>query len=172
VLVDLDCLADYVRICAEVRLPQPVADHRYRRAARLLVFCRQKAAPEDRPHTKHVEIICRRNHAPHTLRFPFACEAHRCEVAGRDARKALLPVAHGFEIGIRKAEGCVSALAQRQGDNLIRCGQPRNRIEQGRVDPGENRGVRADTQRERQDGNRRISRSLGDHSRAVAYVLP
>src|ERR1700674_2742331 len=55
-LVDFDCLAYDVRIRTEMRLPEPVADHRHGRASRFLVLHGQKAPPKDRPHAQYIEI--------------------------------------------------------------------------------------------------------------------
>ena len=50
--------------------------------------------------------------------------------------------------------------------------QPGNGIQQCRVDPTEDRGIRADAQGKRQNGDHRISRRFGDHPQAVPHVLP
>ena len=139
-------------------LPEPIADYRDRRASRLFVFRRQECAPEDGLHAKHIEIVRRCHHTPHAFRFAFAGEAQLSEVACRDARKSLLPVAHGFDIRICKPEGIFPGLGSRHRYHFIRVGKSWDWIQQRRIDPGENRGVGANAQREREDGNRRVAR--------------
>src|SRR6266404_9886130 len=155
-----------------MRLPQPIAEHRYGRASRLLVLSGQKAAPKDWPNAQHIEIIRGRYHAENALRFTFARQAHLSEATRRDVRKTLLPVAHRLEIGIGKWEGVVAGLAQRQRNDLAGGGKSGNWIQQCGIDPTENRGIRADTQRKRQDFNSCKPRRLRDHPQTVAYVLP
>src|SRR5260221_14707096 len=104
VLVDFNCLAHDVWIRTEMRLPQPVADHRHGRASRLFVFRRQKAAPKDRPHPQYTEIIRARYHARDALWSSFARQAHLDESARPYARKTLLPVADCLDGRIVKRE--------------------------------------------------------------------
>src|SRR6266404_5633098 len=141
-----------------MRLPQPIAEHRYGRASRLLVLSGQKAAPKDWPNAQYIEIIRGRYHAEDALRFAFTRQAHLSEAARRNVRKTLLPVAHRLEIRIGKWEGGVAGLAQRQRNDLAGGGKSGNWIQQGGIDPTENRGVRTDTQRKGQDSNRRKPR--------------
>src|SRR5579864_4328062 len=126
--VDFNCLADNVWSPAEMRLPEMVADHGHGRTTRLLVFRRKKSAPQDRTHAQYVEIIRGRYHAPDPLRFTLTRQAQLSEAARRDARETLLPVAHGFQIGVCKREGIVPGLAQRHRNNLARIGKSGNWI--------------------------------------------
>src|ERR1700746_965568 len=57
VLIDFKRLPHNVRIRAEMRLPQPVTDHGYRRTARLCVLLRKKTATQDRSNTQQLEIV-------------------------------------------------------------------------------------------------------------------
>src|SRR6266852_5121713 len=129
VLVDFNRLAYDVRRRTEMRLPETVADHHHRRATRLLVLHRKKSTPQDRPHAQYIEIIRRGYHAPHALRFTLARQAQLSEAAGHYARKTLLPVAHGFDVGICKREGIVAGLAQRHGHDLAGVGKPWNWVQ-------------------------------------------
>src|ERR1700680_3848920 len=147
VFVDFNGLAHDAWIRTEMRLPQPVTDYHHRRVSRLLVLGGQKAAPQDRPPAQYIEVIGRRYHAPHALRFTFARQARGSEAARRDARKTLLPVADRLDIRIGKRERVLSRLAQRQGHHVARAGKPGNWIQQCRIDPAENGGIRANPQR-------------------------
>ena len=95
-------------------------------------------------------------------------EAHRA-----DGGKGLGLVAHVPEIGVRQREPNRSPIAE---DGLdfdetagILVGQ---RLEQDGVEHAEDRGIRTDAQRERQDGDDRESRIAAEHARAVSRVLP
>src|ERR1700756_1945867 len=155
-----------------MRLPEPVADYRDRRASGLFIFRRQEWAPEDGLHAEHIEIVCRCHHAPHALGFALAGKAQLGEVACRDACETLLPVAHSFDIRVCKPERVFPGLASRHRYHFVRVGKPRDWIEQGRIDPGENRGLGAYPEGEREDGNRCVARGFGYHSRAIPNVLP
>src|ERR1700719_5407648 len=134
-LVDFNRLADTVRHAAEMRLSEPIADHRNGRASRLFIFRRQECAPEDGLHAEHVKIVRRCHHAPYSLRFAFASEAHLGEVACRDARKTVLTVAHGFDIRISKAEGFFPGLGFRYRYHFTRVAKSWDWIQQCRIDP-------------------------------------
>src|SRR5262252_3652573 len=172
VLVDINGLVDDIGVRTKMRLPKPVADHRHRRASRLLILHRKKTAPKDRPHTQYIEITRGRYHTKDALWLALTREAHLRKAARRDACETLLPVAHGFQIRIGKRERGVSGLAQGQRHNLARVTKPGNGIEQRGVDPAENRGVRSDSERKRQDGKSRKPRCLRDHPQAIPYISP
>src|SRR6516162_3506565 len=76
VLVDINCLAQDIGVRTKMRLPKPVADHGHRRASRLLILHRKKAAPKDRPHTPYIEIIRGRYHTKDALWPAFTREDH------------------------------------------------------------------------------------------------
>ena len=172
VLIDFERLAHDIRIRAEVRLPQPVTDHGHGRAARFVVLLGKKTAPQDRPDAQQIEIVRGRHHSPHALRFALSRQTHGSDIGGGDADETLLPVAHGLKIRIGKRERIVRAAPEAQGHHLVRAGEAGNRIEQCGVDPAENRGVRADAQREREDGDCGVAGRLRDHAQAVTNVLP
>src|ERR1700756_717915 len=108
-LIDFKRLPHNVRIRAEMRLPQPVTDHGYRRTARLCVLLRKKTATQDRSNTQQIEIVRGRNHSPHALRFAFSRQTHGSDIGGGDADETLLSVAHSFKIRISKRERIVRA---------------------------------------------------------------
>src|SRR5215469_7077730 len=172
VLVDINGLSHDIGVRTEMRLPKLVADHGHRRASRLLILHRKKTAPKDRPHAQYIEIIRGRYHTKDALWLALTREAHLHKAARRDACETLLPVAHGFQIRIGKRERGVSGLTQGQRHNLARVTKPGNRIEQRGVDPAENRGVRSDSERKRQDGKSRKPRCLRDHPQAIPYIPP
>src|SRR5262249_49587271 len=126
----------------------------------------------DRAYTQQVEIVRGRKHAPHANRFAFSRQAQCRNAGGGKADEALLPVAHRFEIGIREGKRKRVAAPKHQSDDFLRAGQAGDRIEQSGINPSKNRGIRADAQRERQHGDRRIPRGLCNHSQAVTNVLP
>ena len=132
-----------------MRLPEPIADYRDRRSSRLFIFRWQECAPEYGLHAEHIEIVRRCHHAPHPLRFAFPGEVHLSEVACRDACKTVLAVAHRFDIRICKPERSFPRLASRHRYHFTRVGKSGDWIQQCRIDPGENRGVSADSERER-----------------------
>src|SRR5580700_5280823 len=147
-LVELDRLAQNVAVRAEMRLPQTIADHRYRGASRLLILLGKKTAAEHRPYAQHIEIIRGCDHTPDALRLAFAREAHGRKYARGESCKALLSVAHGFEVWIRKAQRRISGLALRKRQDLARVRDSGYGIQQRGIDPTEDGGIRADPERQ------------------------
>src|SRR5262249_15196428 len=77
--VELDRLADDLRVASETPLPTPLADDRHRRRARSFFF-RQKRAALNQPDANSLEEICRHRTADNALRLADASQVERVEV--------------------------------------------------------------------------------------------
>src|SRR5262245_16058756 len=167
--VELDSLADDLRVASETPLPKPLADDRHPLAARLLFF-RQKRAALNRLDAQSLEEICRHRTADNALRLAGASQVERVEHNRRQLFKAsaLGPVIE--EIWRR----CRSAIAPAEfapTPNQPLGLRKRQRAQKNGVDQAENRRVRADPQAERENGNQSEDGLLRQNSRAVAQVL-
>ena len=171
-LIHFECPANYVGIRAEVRSPETVADDGYGSATGFQVFFGQKAAAEGGADAEEIKIVGGDDCSPRALGLAFAGEAHGSDSGADKAAEALLAIAHGVEIRIGERERSVGAAAERECDYFVGTGEAGDRIQQRGIDPGEDGGVRADAESESEDGDRGVARRLGDHSQAVAHVLP
>ena len=171
-LVQIDRLADDVRPSAKMCVPQTVADDGDGCAARAQVFFRRERPPHGGAHAEHVEIVGRREHAPHPLGFSIARQAHRRHVDGRESDETLLTAPQRLQIRIRERKWIRGVAAERERHDVVRAGQARHRVQERRVDPAEDCRVRADAERQGQDDDRRIARRLGDHAQRKAQVVP
>src|SRR4030095_9272856 len=85
--VELDRLADDLRVASETPLPQPLADDRHPLAARLFFF-RQKRAALNRLDAQSLEEIRRHHVADNALGFAGASQVERVEHYRRQLFKA------------------------------------------------------------------------------------
>src|SRR5271157_3206262 len=127
----------------EMGLPEAVTHHDHGRAPRLLFLPWQEAATEDGPHAKYVEIIRRGEGAPHALWLAGSGEVNRTDVGRHETGKAPVPVAQVYVVKVRKRHGVSSRSSPRESEHLAGMRNARDWIEQGRVDPTENRAVGA-----------------------------
>ena len=108
-----------------------------------------------------------------TLRFAISGERQVEVVVGREALESLAPIAKVGEVreGELRQRGAIlrGLLAERH--QAIRLGEWQ-RLEQDGVDDAENRGVAANPEREREDGDRAVGGLLPQHARPVAHVPP
>ncbi len=144
-------LPDRVRRPAEAPLPQSVAEHDDVITARRALGGRERAASE-RGHGERLEQVRRRRRGTHALGFLPAGQARVHLHVRREVREARRPgsIVHDFlhrQPGRVARRRCVPDHDQPIG---ISVGQ---RLEEDGLDEAEKRGVRADAERERQDGD-------------------
>src|SRR5262249_38537184 len=173
--VQLDSLADYLWLAAEAPLPETVAQQRNRVRARHALFFRRESATDHCLHAEQRQVAGRHHLQLQTLRRVVRGPVGGGVIEAWDSGEALVLVAQTLEARVRP---------DRRQHPLHRVGpftkhfhQPLRlpvwqRTQQQRIDDAENRGVRANAQRQRQDRNRREAEILQQHSRAVAQVLP
>src|SRR5215203_277791 len=151
--VDGDCFIDDVGIAAETSLPQTVSDDRDRVLARLIFF-RVKIAAHDRFHAGGVEKVCTDEKTLDTFRSVAAGEVCTPPAIDGELFERLVLRLPIEVVGHR--DFVVQDAAARQfvpdRNNAIEFGEWK-RFQQKRIDSTEDRGVGADAERERNDGN-------------------
>src|SRR5262245_39640797 len=172
-LVDSDELAYDVRLAAEAALPQVVADDSHFIPARPFFFHGENS-PEQRLRSQQGEEIGRHLNASHSLRItPFG----EIGVAWSDCCDLLerwrLSSPFG-QIDRRRGEFVKAQVERRvvrpQHHDPVRLVKG-ERLEQYRVDDAEDRCVRADTERQGEDGDQGEAGSRQQHSQAITQVL-
>ena len=164
--VQADLAPDHVGAAAEARLPEVVRDHHYWMRPRGDVVAWFQQASECRLHAEHLEEVAGGDDARHEL----------CGVARVEARHDAAPAGQSVEGPGVVAQHRVLRVRENAAGAAIHVDQPlgvrdRQPLEERRVDQAEDRGVRADPEREGEDGGRREARLLPQHARGVAQVL-
>src|SRR5262245_2512739 len=164
-----DKLADDVRLAAEAAPPQVVADDRHFVLARSLLV-HGEHSPKQRLRSQQGEEIGRHLNASHPLRItPFGeiCEAwpDRSDLFERfRISSPFWQIDRGRRQFVKAQIERRMIRPQHHNPVWIVKGQ---RLEQHRVDDAENRRVRADSERQREDGDQREAGSFQQHSRAM-----
>ena len=168
--------ADDRPIAAVLALPERVAEDRARRAAAAIVGVGQDPAGR-RPHAERVEEPAADPEALRGTRLAAGCEVEGRGSSRQQAREALLPRANLFPDRIgQRGIPAVEVAAHAGGIDETYLGEfgrvgHGQRAQPDRVDDLEDGGVRADAERERQDGDRREPRIPAEEPQAVAQVL-
>ncbi|HKX28354.1 MAG TPA: hypothetical protein VJ302_11700 [Blastocatellia bacterium] len=139
-------------------------------SARLLLF-REKRPPERGAHSEHVEIVGRDPHAMQFLGRGDPREIQFNTVPRRHLLEDAVPISPIDKIGGRHLADSTSRRPLPDHHQSIRLAI-RQRLQDGGIDDAEDRGSRANPERESQDGNQREPRCLHQPARAVAQVLP
>jgi hypothetical protein len=167
--VDSDRLADGRRAGGVFTIPQPIGDHCRARRARLVVFRQQRAA-DKRLHAEQLKVV-----AGHRLahRKPRAVDqfhgGHRRAVGQHVGEHVVLR----FEIEeVRIRAGRVAIAVAAAGEHVD---QPvraldRQRLEQQGVDQREQRGVEADADGQRRDGDQSERRAAAQPAKRETDV--
>src|SRR5262245_59140437 len=163
-----------VRIGAESALPQTVFEHDHLIAPRL-IFARQKYAPERRPYAERIEKVGGDAVTAESFRLMRSRQIEGAPDNGDEPLEALIL----FTAVVENAErdrAVVVAVAALVGTPVIDHHQPllmlkTERAQNQRIRDAEDRRVRRDPRRQRDDGNQREARLLHQHSRAVTQVL-
>jgi hypothetical protein len=159
-------------IAAQAALPEAVADDRDRRRVRAVVLGMHRAA-QSRLNTKHVEDLRRDEGRGEAFRLAQPRQGRLPAVEDRESVEAAalcLPV-EKVQVGGAARVARVLALAhfaERDDPIGVREGE---RPQQHRVHEREDRGVRADSEREHRDGDRREGGTAPEHPSGVAQIL-
>ena len=173
--LDDDATPDDGRIAAEAALPVAVREHHSGWPAGLLIGVRQPSA-DGRRDAERLERAVRHVHATHLFRL--ACPGHRRRrrVPDADVLERAILFGEGEEHRRRQPEiaGHVrdprrARREQPQRDEPLRFGI-RQRTQQHAVDDAEDRGGRADADRQRQHGDRREHALPVEHAQPVSQV--
>ena len=169
---DAHLVSDDVRVASECALPVSIVEHHDRMPAARDVVARQQGASDRGIDSQHREVAAgdrlRRRQA-NASTLP-AVDRQRYEIGGRDvAEHRGGAVADILEIGVGQRAELERCLVQIEVDYLFR---PLDRriAKDHRVDEAEDGGVGPDAERQRENGNRRERRALGQGPNAVADV--
>ena len=111
---------------------------------------------------------------PHERSLHVNGRSPRLGIERRQPAEDLIAVAIVFVIGVRDDNDLIARPLRHtvQHDQPIARRHAGQRLKNDGLEPGEDRGVRADAQRERDDGDQCEAGLLQQHSRAEAQVLP
>ncbi len=168
-----DALVDDRRVSRKLLRPLVVVEHDDWIAPCDVVFVAAQRTTERRTHVHRIEEVAADRHPDLPLRRLVGAigEAGDDEGIGNGIVEAPGPVAQVDVVGIRKAaiaEAGIARLAE-YGDHFAGAGH-RQRPEDQPVGDAEHRGVGADANRDRQDGDGREARVLHQHPEAVLEV--
>ena len=162
-------LADDRRVASQAALPEAMADDHDRR--RLLVVFGREPAAERRLDAEQREVVAGDHLRRDLLRLGPAAPVQLREGERRHPGEHLVLVAEVLVVEMRERQVARVALVEHEDRHQpVRLGHG-HRLQQDDVDHAEDRGVRADAEREgerRDDGE---GRALRQHAKAVAQVL-
>ena len=170
-VVQRDLSPEHVRRRAESPLPQAVADHGHAHAARVFVLCED--ASEDRLRAENGPEVPGDPAARQFLGLAVARERHLSGVGRGDVREHRVEAAPRVPLRGRRIEllgtGQARVVVPDHDQTAgVRIGQ---RPDQDGIDGAEHRGVDADAERQRADGDRRERRIAADLAQAIADIL-
>ena len=168
--VERERAADGVRIRQQPVHPELTSDDDDGDA---ILFAAQKRAARDRRHAQDVEVVVGDDRGDDVLRLiTDTCHRDRQTAVGGERDRAALRAPQVLELRHRCGQPlltAVSRLAPKPDQRVgVRVGQPAH--EQA-VDQREDRRVRADAERQRDDGHRREAGILGQHPAGIPRVL-
>jgi hypothetical protein len=169
--VDLDDAPDDRLVACERRLPHLGGQHRHVLSPRKRVRAGELTTP-DRRYSEHRHQLGGDDRRIHPSWLFHGAEIHRAGAVRADLVKRSLPLAELDELGGRHPELIEAEGRKLAGDEeepfRLRIWQ---RLQQHAVDHAEDRAVRTNTQRERQDGDRGIRRTLPEAAEGMNQVL-
>jgi hypothetical protein len=176
--IQRDRLADRIRVGPEVASPEAIAQNDYGVGARLFVLVAQKSAAAIRFHAENIEIVRAGEHRVQLLGLGASAPVHREGEGdrGKTGEDRVL-VAVVFVVG----EGCAGKLKVGVGvDGLVVAGKQFDqlgrflhgkRMKKNSVDDGEDSGVGANTESEREYGNEGKTGALAEEARTAPEIL-
>src|SRR3984957_18555374 len=162
-------LADPIRGTAKAALPERVADHGYGRTADA-VFLRKKRAADDGRDAQKREKPGGDVPAFESLRLASAGDREICKAGGFHGFEGAALVAPVFIVLVRGGDRREHGVAFDDQHDVrgIAVGE---RAKQHAIDDGEDRGVRANAESEREDGDNRKARILEKHPDAIFQIV-
>src|SRR6266581_1333843 len=171
-------LIQHSGIPAKMPLAIGVAQDQDRMSALHIVIGWRQHSSQDRPHAQHIEIIPSDQFARSPLRLPMtrnACcklKSRQHSIENRRVLRQPLVQRIGKNLRIVSITPNMSAFRSGRLQNDQLPGIPdRKPPQQHLIEQGKDRRVRADAQRQRQNGNKRKAGILPKHPQAVAHVL-
>src|SRR5277367_4929635 len=169
--IDLNRLANDLRIAREVVLPDGVTDDDHSSAGARRSFFGKKSAAENRVDAEKIKIIGGGQGAVDALGLCGARERHVLIVIPEKPGKSLSALAEVMKIGIRKWRGgMIGAIAAHDGDKIARVSDSGNRVQQGSADPTEHSGIGGDAERQGKNDDGSKAWILPRHAEREATV--
>ena len=165
-------------VAAEFRLPESVADHHFRRAARRLIVRGREHTAQQRPDAEHSEEVAAHQQRRRESRLVIdAGQADAARAPGEHAGERFLPTVNLFPDRIRRArapDAEIAARALHVGDTDL--GQLVRRLDRKRpqahgVEQLEERTVGPDPERQRQHRHDGEGRIAPERPRGMPQVL-
>ena len=170
--IDLNLLADDLRIAREVVLPDGVTDNDHCGAGARRSFFRKKSAAENRVDAEKVKIIRGGQRPVNALGLRDAGERHVVFVIAEKPGKSLSALAEIAKVRIRKWRGgMIAEIAACDGDKVAGVSDSRNRVQQGSADPTEHGGIGGDTERQCKNDDGSKAWIFPRHAERKATVL-
>ncbi len=170
-VVHQDGAADDRGVGSETFLPATVTQHDDRVRFRGLIFLREKAATEKGRNAEDIEVIGGGHGAPDALVVAVVAQAGDGDAIGDQSGEDLVAIAVILVVEIR-LEGVVGAVMERAVKFLELGSVPNGQgTERDGIDEAKDRGVGADAERHRDDGEKSKAGTLEKLARAVAKIL-
>ena len=163
--VDTDRRSDDARVAAEARGPAVVAQDRDWALTGHAIVVLMKEAPSHRLHAEHVEVIAGGEIAPRATQCAAGIDVHRGRTEANDAVECHVPVTYVAVVG----EGRARPPTALHEEHAIRP-RDRERPKRDGVDDTEDRRIRADAERQREDRDGRESRAARKRTECVAKI--
>src|SRR6516225_4972545 len=129
IAIDLNRLADDLRIAREMVLPDGVTDDDHGSAGARRSFFRKKSAAENRLDAENVKIIGGGQSPVNAFGLRDARERHVVVVIAEKSGKGLSALAEVAKVRIRKWRGgMIAAISAHDGDKVARVSDSRNRV--------------------------------------------
>ena len=172
-VVQFDLLSKDILAAYKVRLPKFVADHHHVAVPRLIFFFK-KSPPEDGLHAQRRKKISRYRAPFHRLRLPHARQIKIAEAHGAHLFEGVILVAPVKIVSRRnnKLRNSRKTLLRRRVPHRHEPPRisKRQRPEQHSIHHAEDRGIRADAESEREDGDGGEARILAQYAQAVTKI--
>lgn len=164
--VDVNRATDDVGRAVKSQLPESMAENGDLLGRARAVFRWKEAAPERHRHAENIEVVARHREAKHALRTIATSETHwlGTETTAGKAGKHLVPIAIVGVVRIRHVVESFAACGPsdiHQGGGIANA---RPLPQQQGVGEAEDGGIRRDADRQRQDGRRRKTWRVPQHT--------
>ena len=170
IVVDLDRLADDVRIGAEVAPPQTIAENDDRMAARSNLVRRQEGAATLGTNAEDLKVVSGHELGPERAGASTSAETDGGERRAEESRERLIVIAEVLVVGIRHAERTSRTRFSEDGSESRRPVNASERAEPKALGHGEHRGVQADAEHQDADDGERKGRVLRESTDRVANI--
>src|SRR5262249_18898222 len=163
-------LTDDGRIAAEASMPESMTEERHTRGF-VSILLRREGPPQLRRQTQRWKHIGRDTKNLQSIRRALSPQTEKAFVKSYQMFESLRLRLPGKVTVTLSASVITTVLSFRHPDQPLRIVEWHG-IKQHRIHDAENRRVRADAERQREDGDQRHDRMLEQHPQRVAQILP